>query len=140
MKEAVMSKRRVQANGDPYDAIIIGAGICGVIFLRYAREQGLRPLVLEKQDDVGGLWNWIPAWQDIQNRQKDFAINDVPLQGVKQADVLQHVHEWVQKYDLAPFIKLQHEVSSVTWTGEEWRVQTNQGAFHAKFLIAASRV
>ena len=49
-----MSKRQVDNNSEPYDAIIIGAGICGIIFLKYAREQGLRCLVLEKQDAVGG--------------------------------------------------------------------------------------
>lgn len=135
-----MNNQQAHANAEPYDAIIIGAGICGVIFLKYAREKGLRCVALEKQDEVGGLWNWIPAWQDIQNRQKDFAINDVPLNGVKQPDVLQHVREWVQKYDLAAFIKLKHEATSVSWTGEAWKIETNQGTLRAKYLIAASGV
>ncbi|MEJ2598048.1 MAG: NAD(P)-binding domain-containing protein [Anaerolineales bacterium] len=140
LKEAIMSKKPAYANAEPYEAIIIGAGICGIIFLKYAREQGLRCLALEKQDAVGGLWNWIPAWQDIQIRKKDFAINDVPLDGVKQPDVLQHLRQWVQKYNLAAFIKLQHEVTSVSWMGEEWQVQTNQATFRANYLIAASGV
>lgn len=83
-----MREGTLPANTAPYDAIVIGAGISGIIFLKYAREQGLRCLALEKEDAVGGLWNWLPAWQDIQNRKQDFAINDVPLEGVKQPEVL----------------------------------------------------
>jgi cation diffusion facilitator CzcD-associated flavoprotein CzcO len=140
--ESVMSEKRVPTNTEPYDAIVIGAGICGVIFLKYAREQGLRCLALEKQDAVGGLWNWLPAWQDLQNRKADYGIDDVPLDGVKQPDVLQHVRQWVQEYNLSPFIRLQHEVTFVSWMDrdEEWQVQTNQGTFRANYLIVASGV
>jgi cation diffusion facilitator CzcD-associated flavoprotein CzcO len=138
--EATMSEKRVPANAEPYDAIVIGAGICGIIFLKYAREQGLRCLALEKQDAVGGLWNWVPAWQDIQNRKEDFAINDVPLDGAKQPDVLRHIRGWVQEYNLASFIRLQHEVTSVSWIDKEWQLQTNHGTFRANYLIVASGV
>lgn len=135
-----MNRAKTFDNTEAFDAIVIGAGICGVIFLKYARERGLRSVALEKQDAVGGLWNWLPAWQDIQNRKEDFAVNDVPLEGVKQPDVRQHVCQWVQQYDLAPLIKLQHEVTAVSWTGEAWQVETNRGAFRANYLIVASGV
>lgn len=135
-----MREQRRPETSEPYDAIVIGAGICGVVFLKYAREQGLRCIALEKQDDVGGLWKWLPAWQDIQNRKEDFAINDVPLGGPKQPDVLRFVHEWVERYDLAPFIELRCEVTSVSWEDEWWIVQTNRGPFRAKYLIAAAGV
>jgi len=133
-------RRLEESTPEVYDAIVIGAGICGIIFLKYASEQGLRCLALEKQEDVGGLWRWLPAWQDIQNRKEDFAINGVPLDGVRQKDILQHVREWVQEYDLAPFIRPDHEVTSVSWKDEEWQVQTNKGTFRANYLIAASGV
>ena len=64
---------------EPYDAIIIGTGLCGIIFLAYARERGLRCIALEKQNDVGGLWNRLPSWQDLQNRRQDIALDGVPL-------------------------------------------------------------
>lgn len=133
-----MSEEMTPANTEVYDAIVIGAGISGIIFLKYAREAGLRCLALEKQDGVGGLWKWLPAWQDIQNRTEDFAINDVPLHGPKQPDVLQYVRRWVQEYELAPFIRLRHEVTSVSWRDEWWQVQTAQGTFRADYLIVAS--
>jgi cation diffusion facilitator CzcD-associated flavoprotein CzcO len=135
-------KKMINDNAEPFDVIVIGAGICGIIFLKYAREQGLHCLALEKQEAVGGLWNWIPEWQEIQNRKEDFALNDVPLNGVKQPDVLRYVNSWVQEYNLASFINLNHEVTSVSWEDkdEEWQVQTNQGTFRGQYLILASGV
>jgi NADPH-dependent 2,4-dienoyl-CoA reductase/sulfur reductase-like enzyme len=44
-----------QVDAAPYDAIVIGAGLCGIIFLAYARDRGLNCVTLEKQGGVGGL-------------------------------------------------------------------------------------
>jgi len=123
-----------------YDAIVIGAGICGIIFLKYALDKGLQCLVLEKQNDVGGLWNRLPVWQDIQNRIEDFAINDVPLDGAKQPAIHQHAREWVRRYKLTPHIRMNCEVTSVAWKNEKWQVNTNGEVFSANYLIAATGV
>jgi cation diffusion facilitator CzcD-associated flavoprotein CzcO len=135
-----MGRETSSTDSELYDAIVVGAGICGIIFLKYAREKGLRCLVLEKQSDVGGLWNWLPAWQDIQNRTVDFAINGVPLDGAEQPYVKKHVRAWVDTYDLDPFIRLECEVVSTSWEGDRWRVSTDQGTFAGRYLIAASGV
>lgn len=135
-----MTDRQTPTDADPYDVVVVGAGICGIVFLRYARDHGLRCLVLDKQSDVGGLWRWLPAWQDIQNRREDFAINGVPLNGVRQPYILEHVREWVRQHDLAPFIKLHCEVTSVRWMGGRWQVQTSEGTVVAKHVVAASGV
>lgn len=129
-----------QSNEQIYDAIVIGAGICGVTFLKYARDKGLNCLVLEKQDDVGGLWKWLPEWQDLQNRTNDFAINSIPIHGDKQADVHRFVKDWVEKYNLAPYIRLNCRVTATEWKEDRWDVDTHSGAFHARYLIAASGV
>lgn len=135
-----MHEENTPTSTEPYDVIVIGAGISGIIFLKYAREQGLRCLALEKQDEIGGLWSWLPAWQDIQNRKEDFSIEDVSLDGVHQPDVLQYIRAWVKEYDLASFIRLQCEVTSVVRDDEVWQVLTNQGTFHARYIVAASGV
>lgn len=44
-----------EAKNTCLDAIVIGAGICGVTFLKYARDCGLSCLVLEKEPRVGGV-------------------------------------------------------------------------------------
>lgn len=129
-----------QSNEKIYDAIVIGAGICGVIFLKYARDKGLNCLVLEKQNDVGGLWKWLPEWQNLQNRTNDFAINGLPIHGDKQPDVHRFVKDWVEKYNLAPYIRLNCEVTATGWKVDHWEVQANGGPLHARYVIAASGV
>ncbi len=135
-----MDKKFRLKTKEPYDAIIIGAGISGVIFLKYARKKGLNCLILEKQNDAGGLWNWIPAWQDIQNRKEDFAINNIPLKGDKQPEVHDYIQTWIRKFELDPFIKLNCEVSSVSRADDHWQVQTNDGEYNSRYLIIASGV
>ncbi|MDZ7847751.1 MAG: NAD(P)-binding domain-containing protein [Owenweeksia sp.] len=135
-----MNEETENKEAAPYDAIVIGAGICGIVFLKYAHEKKLNCLVLDKQSDVGGLWNQLPAWQDIQNRKTDFAINDVPLNGVRQPAVHEHICAWIDKYQLSPFIKLQTEVNSVSWKEDHWEVYTSEKIYKTRYVIAASGV
>lgn len=121
-----------------YDVIIIGAGICGVIFLTYALHRGLRCTALERQEAVGGLWNRLPQWQDIQNRRQDFAIDDVPLRGVQRSDIVDYVNEWVRRFGLQPSLRLGCEVRSVARSGDFWNVQTTEGVLRARYLLVAS--
>lgn len=125
----------------PYDAVVIGAGLCGIIFMAYARENGLRCVALEKQGDVGGLWNELPSWQDLQNRRQDIAIDGVPLEGVDQPAVHSYAREWVRRFGLEPYIRLGCEVTGVSWTDGRWTIDTKQGdVLRTDFLIVASGV
>ncbi len=135
-----MGDSKRYAGDAPYDVIVVGAGICGVIFLKYALEQGLRCLVLDAQSEVGGLWAKLPAWQDLQNRKEDFAINDVPLDGVTQPFVQGHVLAWVTRYDLAPHIQLDCEVTSISRVDDRWNVETTSGTFRSDWVVAATGV
>ena len=135
-----MNKAKSSKNTDHFDVIVIGAGLCGITFLKYALEQNLRCIILEKHQDVGGLWTWLPSWQDIQNRKADFSINGIPLEGVTQPAIHRYAREWVREYNLEPFIKLQCKVASVSRVDYEWTVQTNQGIFRSAYLVVASGV
>jgi choline dehydrogenase-like flavoprotein len=135
----------IQANGSvdetrTYDALVIGAGLCGIIFLAYAREKGLSCLALEKGGDVGGIWSRLPAWQDIQNRRQDIALDGVPLDGVDQPAVHRYAREWVRRFDLDSCIRFRSEVTRVSRTNGAWTVHTRRGAFRAHYLIVASGV
>lgn len=41
-----------------YDAIVIGAGFSGLAMLHHCRKIGLRAVVLDSADGVGGTWHW----------------------------------------------------------------------------------
>lgn len=123
---------------EDYDLLIIGGGIGGIISLYYAKKAGLRALVLEKQPQVGGLWARLPAWQDIQNNPIDWTLGDLPISGADQASILNNIQSWVDQFDLAPFIRLNTPVRRAEPAQDGWRVNTPQGALHARHLIAAT--
>ncbi|MGD8690034.1 MAG: NAD(P)/FAD-dependent oxidoreductase [Gammaproteobacteria bacterium] len=126
---------------EPYDAIVVGAGLCGIIFMAYARKRGLRCVALEKQGDVGGLWKRLPAWQDIQNKRQDIALNGVPLDGVDQPAMHRYARQWVHRFGLEPHIRLNCEVTAAAWTDGGWTVRTKAGeVLRSQFLIVASGV
>jgi len=75
---------------DEIDAAIVGGGPGGIIALYYARQAGLRTILLEARETVGGLWTQLPSWQDIQNREADWTLGHIPIAGVDQANSRQY--------------------------------------------------
>jgi len=73
---------------DQTDVAIVGGGPGGIIALYYARQAGLKAILLETRDTVGGLWAQLPPWQDIQNREEDWTLGDIPIAGVDQPSIL----------------------------------------------------
>lgn len=123
---------------EDYDLLIIGGGIGGIISLYYAKKAGLRALVLERQAEVGGLWARLPAWQDIQNNPIDWTLGDLPIGGADQASILKNIRSWVDRFELAPFIRLNTPVLRAEPAEGGWRLSTPQCTLTARHLIAAT--
>lgn len=126
----------------PLDLAIIGAGICGVIALHYARRAGLNARVFERADGVGGLWRQLPAWQDIQIGVLDWQLGDLPLAGPMQPHILANIEAWVQRFGLADGIALNAPVRHARREGQGdaalWVFETPGGTVHARHLLAAT--
>jgi hypothetical protein len=125
-------------NTSEYDLIIIGAGIGGIISLKYARDAGLNAIVLEKANEVGGLWRDLPAWQDLPISRNDWGLGPLTLAAEDQPHVLANIRAWVERFKLADGIRLNCAATSACHDGSTWIVQTTQGTLHAKYLIAAT--
>ncbi|MBA1145896.1 NAD(P)-binding domain-containing protein [Ectothiorhodospiraceae bacterium WFHF3C12] len=124
--------------GTHYDLIIVGGGIGGVISLKYARDAGLRALLLEGGDSIGGLWRDLPEWQDIQFRKEDWTLGDIPIQGEDQRSILQNIRAWVDRYGLAPDIRLNARVTAARPASDGWWVSTGSEEYTSTYLIAAT--
>lgn len=122
------------------DLLIIGAGPGGVISLKYAIEAGVDALVIEKQSRVGGLWAWLPSWQDIQYNRLDWTLGDLPIAGENQESIRANIEAWVDRFGLSSRIRLNCEASRVRHDGQHWLVSTLQGEHRARYLIAATGV
>ncbi len=120
------------------DLLIIGGGIGGVICLKYAKDAGLKALLLEKRERIGGLWRDVPPWQDIQFRKEDWALGDLPLAGEDQANILQNIEAWVDRFDLSPHIVVNADVKHAQPQENGWRVRTDTETYESRWLIAAT--
>ncbi len=120
------------------DLLIVGGGIGGIICLKYAKDAGLNALLLERRERVGGLWRDLPAWQDIQIRKEDWTLGDLPLFGEDQQNILRNIEAWVERFELAPYIRLNEPVTRARVCDIGWRVTTDSGEYEAKWLIAAT--
>ena len=125
---------------EEYDLLIVGGGIGGVIGLHYAKKAGLKVLLLEKEAVVGGLWAQLPAWQDIQFHQKDWTLGDLPIDGTDQASIVRNIQAWVDKFSLAPLIRLNTPVTKAQATTSGWQVSTPGGVYCSRYLLASTGV
>jgi cation diffusion facilitator CzcD-associated flavoprotein CzcO len=120
------------------DLIIVGGGIGGVICLKYAKDAGLKTVLLERRERIGGLWRDLPSWQDIQFRKEDWTLGDLPLSGEDQPNILRNIEAWVERFDLSAQIRLNAPVTRARPGESGWHVTTDSGAYEAKWLIAAT--
>lgn len=120
------------------DVAIIGGGVAGVIALTYAHRAGLKAVVLESEDRIGGLWRDLPAWQDIQISAADWALGDLPLKGVKQPEILANIEAWVERFGLASDIRPNCPVKLARQSGSGWELSTPGGVIQARHLVAAT--
>ena len=120
------------------DLIIAGGGIGGIICLKYAKEAGLRTLLLERCERIGGLWRDLPSWQDIQFRREDWTLGDLPLSGEDQPSILHNIEAWAERFELSPLIHLNAPVVRARPCASGWSVTTDSAVYGSKFLIAAT--
>ena len=120
------------------DLIIVGGGIGGVICLKYAKDAGLRTLLLERGDRIGGLWRDLPAWQDIQFRREDWTLGDIPLSGEDQRSILSNIEAWVERFQLSDLIRLKAPVICARPSAVGWSVTTDAGVYKSNSLIVAT--
>ena len=128
------------AADEPLDLVIIGGGIGGIICLHYARQAGLNTVLLEGRGTVGGLWARLPPWQDIQVNRIDWTLGDLPISGEDQAAILGNIRGWVDRFELAPFIRLDTPVTRAWHADGHWQLQTPHTRYRARSLIAATGV
>ena len=127
-------------DGEELDVAIVGGGPAGIIALYYATQAGLRSILLEEHETVGGLWTRLPSWQDIQNREEDWTLGDIPIAGADQASIADNIRRWVDTFNLAPHIRLASPAISASPLDGGWEIRTPSGAIRAKALISATGV
>jgi dimethylaniline monooxygenase (N-oxide forming) len=117
-------------------AAVIGAGACGLIAAKCLLEAGIEPVVFEKTETIGGLWNYAeelpdggsPAYRSLRtNTSKQvMALSDYPFPETlpdfpSRAQVLQYLNDYVDHFSIRERIQLKADVKQVRpYTENRW--------------------
>ena len=139
------------SNNQEYDAIIVGAGFAGLYQLICLRDQlGLKCLVIETGDDVGGTWYWnrYPGARcDTESHAYSYYFSDELLKEWSwserypgHAEIRKYVNFVAKKFDLKKDILFNNKVINAEFNQNknQWNLITNNNKkFTSKFLITA---
>ena len=104
-----------------WDMVVIGAGVSGVSMAKNAIASGMRTLVLERSDHVGGLWHYDPdaygvmAFTHINVSKHNYSFSDFPVPE-DVPDFMHHTHmtkyinDYVDHFDLRRHVRFNTSV------------------------------
>jgi monooxygenase len=124
------------------DVVIVGAGVSGIAAAYYLRGQGIRYVVLEADDDIGGTWlrnTWHGARVDSEVVRYAFSFKlEIPAKELwDRREVFSYLKRTVREADIEPNIVLRTRVRKASFdsASNTWTVDTDRGAYEANFLV-----
>jgi cation diffusion facilitator CzcD-associated flavoprotein CzcO len=140
-------------SGGRFDAIVIGAGFSGLYAMHRLRQLGLRAIVLERADGVGGTWlfNRYPGARcDIESIEYSYSFSEEIQQEwvwtetmPAQPEIEAYLNFVADKLDLRRDIAFNTNVVAMAYDepAATWTVKTEAAeAFTAPFVVAAAGI
>jgi len=130
-----------------YDAILVGAGFCGIHVLKTLRDRGYKVLALDDAADLGGVWYWnrYPgARVDSKIPLYEFSNKDIwadwswKVKYPGQAEIQEYFHHVEEKLRLKKDIRFNTRVVGADYDDatDSWEVRALDGAkFTARNFI-----
>ncbi|TQL67064.1 cation diffusion facilitator CzcD-associated flavoprotein CzcO [Nocardioides albertanoniae] len=136
---------------------VIGAGFAGIASAKVLTELGHDVTVFEKAPDVGGVWSRTRRYPGLttQNSKDSYTLSDLRMpkafpEWLSGEQVQTYLEMYVEKFELAPMIRLSTEVSSAQPAGGGgWDITSttvtsadgeDETAEHFDHLVVASGV
>jgi cyclohexanone monooxygenase len=136
-----------------FDAVVVGAGFSGLYALHRLRELGMRTVVLEKAENVGGTWlfNRYPGARcDIESIEYSYSFSEEIQQEwvwtqtmPAQPEIEAYLNFVADRLDLRRDIRFHTNVEAMTFDepAAEWVIRTEAGeSFVAPHVVAASGI
>src|SRR4029077_10987788 len=128
------------------DVLIVGGGFSGLCMAIKLREAGMNSfLLIEKSDDIGGTWydNRYPGCAcDIPSHLYSFSF-DLSPDWSRMYPGQQEIHDYlkrcVERYELAPYIRLNTRFHEAVWNEAEgaWHATAGEGMrIRARVLVS----
>ncbi len=133
-----------------YEAIVIGAGVCGVYQIYRLQELGVRATVLEAADDIGGTWlrNRYPGARfDSESVSYGYSFSKDLLaewnwseRFAGRAETERYLHHVVDRFDLRRHMQFGCAVRAARWDEgrRQWAVELADGrVLTTRFLLTS---
>jgi indole-3-pyruvate monooxygenase len=136
---------------EPLDAVVIGAGFCGLGVGASLRARGVeRFAIVEQGDQVGHFWT-----KTYDRLHLHSAFHDLPQDGglrhdypifLSRDELLDYFARYAQLHGLAPRLRFGTRVARVRridpahHAGCEWEVETSRGVLRARTLAVATAI
>ncbi len=133
-----------------YDAIIVGAGVCGIYQAYKLSQMNMNFLLLEQGSDLGGTWYWnrYPGCRfDSESETYGYSFSKDLLEEwnwkehyAPREETESYLHFVAAKFNLRKFMRFNSELSSAIWQKKDkcWKIKTKDGAtFITKYLLTA---
>ena len=133
------------------DVVVVGAGFAGMYMLHRLRGLGVRAVVLEAGDDVGGTWYWnrYPgARVDVECINYSFSFSPELEQDYRwseryapQPEILRYARYVARRFGLRRDIRFGTRVTVARYDepSRTWRVETDRGdAVTARYFVMAT--
>lgn len=140
-----------EADRPDYDVVVVGAGFAGLYALHLLRAQGLKVLVIEAGDDVGGTWYWnrYPGARcDVPSLEYSYSFSDDIQQEwewteryATQPEIHAYLRFVTERLDLRRDILFGTKVASAVFdrTAAMWTLTTEKGErFQSQFCVMAT--
>ena len=119
---------------------VVGAGWSGLVACKYMLEEGLSVVALEKKSDVGGVWlysddpNTVTVMKTTRctssstvTEMSDFPMPEEIGMFPHHTDVLKYLRSYVERFGLAPHIRLNTGVQKAEKRGDLWWIRCENG-------------
>jgi cyclohexanone monooxygenase len=151
MSEIFKNANNTSATGRDFDVIIIGAGFAGMYMLHRMREMGLKSIVFEAGDGVGGTWYWnrYPGARcDVESVQYSYQFDKELEQEwtwsekySPQPEILKYANHVADRFKLRKDIRFNTRITSSNYDEKkgEWELVAEQGdTYRSNFCIFAT--
>lgn len=105
---------------------VVGAGFAGLSAAKVLRQSGFDVTVFERAPDVGGVWSGTRRYPGLhtQNDKGTYHLSDLPMpadypQWPSGEQVQRYLESYVEKFGLAPALRLSTEVASAELVHDE---------------------
>jgi dimethylaniline monooxygenase (N-oxide forming) len=138
----------------PYDVVIVGAGWAGLMACKYCLAEGLRTIVLERRDRVGGVWAYSddPQYGGVMKTTSTTSsrciteISDFPMPAdyppfPTHSQINTYLEAYCARFSLTEHLRFNQCVIRISKHGGLWQITTFDGnRWSASHVIVCSGV